>query len=353
MIVNVLAISGCTSPALGAVLSIMKKIMNLIQIIVPILLMISLAFNLIKLMGDPDNKKLLPRIKNAALATVIVFMVPVFVNVVMGMLGENFSVSACWESISNPSGTPSYINPYGTKKQQIVTPPSEYEQGVAGRPLNEAEGIRSEQYGKMSYSVYVPKDATTNMPLLIWLHGDGGSSGGSQAQTLGKTAASLGIPAIIVRPYSPNLGSSGNPGWFEGGHLGEVKGIIDEVCQKYQCDTTNINVGGHSRGAIGAWMMVSTYGNFFHSVAPVSCCSSRGFKPQNFKGVKVWAMRGSGAGSGYSSDDTYGHCMNRDVNNIKKYAKAWHYTILPGTTHGGAGGNALTNKEMIKFIFTN
>ena len=129
MLVLASVYSGCSSTALGAVLSIMRRAIDLIQIIVPILLMISLAFNLIKLMGDPDNKKLLPRIKNAALATVIVFMIPVFINALMGMLGENFSVSACWKSVKNPSGRSTYISPYETKKQKVIPNPDDYEKG--------------------------------------------------------------------------------------------------------------------------------------------------------------------------------------------------------------------------------
>ncbi len=92
--------------------------------------------------------------------------------------------------------------------------------------------------------------------------------------------------------------------------------------------------------------------NSFIAAAPVSCCKSSGFKAQSFKNVKVWAMRGSGAGSGYSSDDTYASCMQSSVNAIKPYAKEWKYVILPNATHGDAGGNALTNKEMLKFIFS-
>ncbi len=128
--------SGCSSAALGATLAILKRIMNLIQIIVPILLMISLTLNLIKLVSNPDDKKALPKIKNAALAAVIVFMIPVFVNVVMNMLGENFSVSACWSSVNNPTGTPTYIDPYGTKKSKFLSDPSEYEKGKKRETTN-------------------------------------------------------------------------------------------------------------------------------------------------------------------------------------------------------------------------
>jgi flagellum-specific peptidoglycan hydrolase FlgJ len=56
-------------------------------------------------------------------------MIPVFVNAVMGMLGENFSVSACWKSVKNPSGRSTYISPYETKKQKVIPNPDDYEKG--------------------------------------------------------------------------------------------------------------------------------------------------------------------------------------------------------------------------------
>ena len=341
----------CSSPALGSAISAFHKMMTLIQIIVPILLIIGSAINLIRLVHNPDDQKRKKRLLNSVIAAVLVFFIPMFVDAVMGMVGDNYTVSACWNSATNPGSSTSYVDPYDQgKKSGFIINPSDYEKG---KKKTYDGGSSQEQLGNMTYNVYVPDNATDGLPMLVWLHGDGSSGTSSTAKTLGKTAEKAGYPAIIVAPFSPNMGSSGNPGWYEGKHLGEVKSIADTVCAKYNCNRNNINIGGHSRGAIGAWMMGSTYGSYFHAVAPVSCCKSSGFKPQNYKGLKVWAMRGSGAGSGSSNDDIYGSCMQSSVNAVKPYAKAVHYTILPGTSHGGAGGNAVSNTEMMKFIFSN
>ena len=347
-----IGVVSCSSPQLGAIVSAFRKILNLIQIIVPILLMIGMMIHITNLIKKPDDEKLKKKIIHSIIAAILVFFIPMFINAVMLLVGENTSISACWNQASNPGESTTYVQVEEERERSgFITDSSEYEKGKK-RVVSTTGGSSSSVHGNMKYYVYVPSNAPANLPLLVWLHGDGAGESGPKSQTLGKTAASAGYPAIVVQPYSPNMGSSGNPGWFEGGHLGEVKAIVDEVCAKYQCDKTNINVGGHSRGAIGAWMMASTYGSFFHSVAPISCCSGRGFKAQNFKGLKVWAMRGSGAGSGYSSDDTYGHCMQSSVNSVKKYAREVRYTILPRTTHGGAGSNAVSNQEMVKFIFS-
>ena len=99
-------------------------------------------------------------------------------------------------------------------------------------------------------------------------------------------------------------------------------------------------------------MLVSKYPNFFHSAAPVSCCSYGGFQASSFSGMKVWAMRGSGAGSGSGNDDIYGSCLQRDVNAVKKYAREVRYTIWPRTTHGEAGGKFVNYTELFDFIFS-
>ena len=347
-----LAVSGCSSPALGTTLSVFQKIVKLIQIIVPILLIISLALSVMKLVANPDDKKLPKKILNSIIAAVLVFFIPMFVDLVMNLLGENYSVSACWNSVRNPGQSNTYVDPYDQgKRSSFIINSDEYQKGEK-KKLDGPEGSSKYSSGNMVYYVYLPPNATTNLPLLVWLHGDGASESGPRSNTIGETARKAGYPAIVVQPYSPNLGSSGNRGWYEAGHLAEVKKIVDDVCAKYQCNTKNINVGGHSRGAIGTWMMVSAYPGVFHAAAPISCCKSSGFKAQSFQGVKVWAMRGSGAGSGSGNDDIYGSCMQSSVNAIKPYAKEWKYTILPNTTHGGAGSNAVSNKEMVKFIFS-
>ena len=121
-------ISACSSPALAAILKVAKNIMNLFGIIAPILLLVMASINLIRLMKDPDDKKGLPRLRNSALAAVMIFFVPIFVNAVMYMLDDSFNVTACWNS-ANYSYSTTYIDPYGKEKSKFYNDPSEYEKG--------------------------------------------------------------------------------------------------------------------------------------------------------------------------------------------------------------------------------
>ena len=118
--INVLiAIQECSSPALAATMQFVKRALLLIQIIGPILLMISLAINLTKLVKNPDDKKLLPKIDKSILATFILFFIPVLVNVVMGWLDNSYMISACWNNASDQKySAPSYVDPNNGKRNK-------------------------------------------------------------------------------------------------------------------------------------------------------------------------------------------------------------------------------------------
>ena len=235
-------------------------------------------------------------------------------------------------------------DPYKSKFKETLK-----EIGV-GVPLNVEAGYHEFYYGNMRYYLYFPPDATTNMPLLLWLHGDNYREQWAKNVGFCKTAYKAGYPIMVLVPFvGPTMGHQ-VPGWAEGGLIPTVKQIVDEVCNKYECDREKIDIGGHSRGAIGTWKMVSDYPNFFHAAAPVSCCSFSGLTPSSFTGMKVWAVRGSGAGQGYENDDNYS-CMGSDVEKVKKYAKQVNYVILPHTKHSEATDDLQSSVEFIKFMF--
>ena len=222
-----------------------------------------------------------------------------------------------------------------------------------GVNLGIASGYYKGHNGSLDYYVYFPPEATTNMPVILWLHGDNPRIEWIKNNHVGETAYKAGVPAIMIEPYGgADFGQRSNPGWAEGGLLPNLKNIVEEVCNKYSCDRSNINIGGHSRGAIGTWLMVSKYPNYFHAAAPVSCCAYGDFKPQSFSGMKVWAWRGSNKGVGDDNDNIYGSCMQSNVNAVKPYAKVVKYTIQPNTTHGEATDKLQRDPEFVKFIFS-
>ena len=120
----------CSAPELVPILLAVKKTLQLIGIIAPILLIIMASVHLFNLVRDPDNKKALPKLRNSAIAAVVVFMVPVIVNAAMYAFGSKTTASSCWMKASEYSTAKTYIDTTDGKKKTIFTNPSEYEKGV-------------------------------------------------------------------------------------------------------------------------------------------------------------------------------------------------------------------------------
>ena len=122
-------VSSCSDYAMVGVLSVVKRILNVFQIIAPIVCMIHLTITFIKLMKDPDDKKKLSQIKNTILSLFAVFFVPVFVNVVFGMLDDSTPLSSCWELANYTYSSPVYIPVDDRQKTTIISNPSDYSSG--------------------------------------------------------------------------------------------------------------------------------------------------------------------------------------------------------------------------------
>ena len=127
----------CSSPALGGFLNLVKNGINIIGIIVPILLIIIASIRLAQVVRNPDDKKALSKIKNSVLGAIIVFFIPVFINVLMQALGSNTTMSDCWNS-SSFSVSQTYYELSEKERQKLYTDPDDYQKGVP-KPKKETE----------------------------------------------------------------------------------------------------------------------------------------------------------------------------------------------------------------------
>lgn len=89
-------VNQCGDPALASILGMLKSILNIIHLVGPIIGIVSITISLIKLMSNPDEKKYKKLITNWVIAIVILFLLPMVVNVVMGLLDNSFTISSCW-----------------------------------------------------------------------------------------------------------------------------------------------------------------------------------------------------------------------------------------------------------------
>ncbi len=122
-------INECSSPALSAILSTSKRLITFIQILGPLLLLVALVINFVKLMSNPEDKKLKKSLINSLIAAVLLFFIPMLINVTMKMLDDTFTVSACWNAIGDYSGEAKYIKT-DEKGKNILGNPDDYEKGV-------------------------------------------------------------------------------------------------------------------------------------------------------------------------------------------------------------------------------
>ena len=119
MIIDVM--NTCNNSALSLFLPIVKRILFIIQLIVPILLIIMAIVQFTKMMTNPDEKKNMKGLINKVIAAIIVFMVPVFMNAVMGIVGESTEFSKCWINAKDISSNNSNYIENGNNKTKIIT----------------------------------------------------------------------------------------------------------------------------------------------------------------------------------------------------------------------------------------
>lgn len=132
----------CNDYALVTIIDITRKILELVQLVVPILLIVMITVQLVKMVVSPDDKKDMKKLANKIIALFVCFFLPIIVDVVVGLLPNNFKLSSCWENakISREisANTPLvYISVTDRDPYSVVGGESGYEPGnekVPGSP---------------------------------------------------------------------------------------------------------------------------------------------------------------------------------------------------------------------------
>ncbi len=126
----ILAIN-CSSSELNSIMYIIRSIMNLIMIIAPILAIISFSVLLTKKVINPDDKKIISKIKNAFHALLIIFFIPAIVTCLMYALGDNTEISSCYLSAKSPKYSSEFIptEEEEVKESVVIVNDDKYEKG--------------------------------------------------------------------------------------------------------------------------------------------------------------------------------------------------------------------------------
>ncbi len=123
----------CHSAALNSFMYMTKNILNAIIIIAPILAIISLTILFIKMMSDPDNKKLLKQLENVVKALLIVFFIPFIVNLALNLTGNKTELTKCYKNATKPDLYAKYIKINDDPSSPITVDPGGYEAGGYGQ----------------------------------------------------------------------------------------------------------------------------------------------------------------------------------------------------------------------------
>ena len=98
-------VSVCSNHAIIPILAVFVRALVILHIVAPILLLVGLGINLFKLVKFKDVKeeqKLKKQISNQLIATVVIFLLPYIVNLLMWAISQGglsvFDVADCWDS---------------------------------------------------------------------------------------------------------------------------------------------------------------------------------------------------------------------------------------------------------------
>lgn len=122
--------ASCHDSAIGGILRFVKNGLTIIQIVGPILALISISLFFFQLVKHPDDKKVMKKIRNSFIALVVLFFIPLFVTVVFSWLGSSTDISDCWNSANMNFGNTTYQDTGESKdKNPVLTDPDEYQKG--------------------------------------------------------------------------------------------------------------------------------------------------------------------------------------------------------------------------------
>lgn len=137
----------------------------------------------------------------------------------------------------------------------------------------------------INYSIRIPENMTVDMPLIVFLHGQG-ELGRGLPENYGaiKAANEIGEERfVIIQPFAIYA-------WHVPQQTEMVMELIDAIVEQYEIDENRVILTGHSLGAIGAWYYAEYYTDKLAAVVPVSTKSAIPFSNLINSNLPVWAF---------------------------------------------------------------
>lgn len=120
---------------------------------------------------------------------------------------------------------------------------------------------------KREYTVFLPKNYKSNMPLVLNLHGSNISMSGWMKQTgMNNVADTAGF--IVVYPLAEDFGINAR-NWRRSHEVGFISALIDTLEAKYNIDMSKVYCTGGSAGGFLSYRLLGELGHRFAAGAPV------------------------------------------------------------------------------------
>jgi predicted peptidase len=200
----------------------------------------------------------------------------------------------------------------------------------------------------MRYSLYAPKDHPAGLPLVLCLHGAGGST--AAANLLASAEMQAKHSCIVMAPACDGCETRWAKHEFRGGQevrsvMAELMEALDAVVTETRADAKRLYITGQSMGGMGTWGVIASHAGKFAAAVPV-CGLWQPADAAKMNGVAIWAFHGA-------NDKTVPVTGTRDMIEALKKAGVTpepRYTEFPGVGHG-SWGPAYEKAELWDWLF--
>jgi predicted peptidase len=197
----------------------------------------------------------------------------------------------------------------------------------------------------MPYRLFIPPGYRKSLryPLILWLHGGGGSGSDNLRQIQGdqipgthtwtKPENQAKHPAFVLVPQSDQgwdfTGSSSAAGYHDSTlspALVLVLGMLDSLKVEFSLDTKRLYVAGQSIGGFGTWNLITKKPDVFAAAIPL-CGGGDPALGANVTQMPIWAFQGD------ADNATFRDSNRAMIAAIRKAGGKPRYTEYRGVGH--------------------
>ena len=255
--------------------------------------------------------------------------------------GASDVIDSTYESVPTPESTYTIPEPTvsTTEPTTLSTEDPNLLDITSGAFLNRFTDENSKT--SLDYYTFIPENAVKNMPLIIFLHGDGeiGRINALQNIALIENARDYygeSYPFIAIAPCRVQKS------WCTGSLPNVLLSLIDETVQMYEIDPEHIIISGFSSGAMGTWYMITNHTDYFSAAVPVSCPNEYPIIYDNIKNVPIWGFVGE-------KEEYYTIKMSEIINWTSQIGGDARLTVVEDMSHAGMDKAAFT-QEVVEWM---